>query len=386
MPIQHVRSLAQPQTVSFVGILTNFAPLRQTKGDDWIADFYVQDAEFNIDPQYSSSSIRCKIFRRDRSRLPSGWTVGDPVLVRNIQVKPYNKTTEGVSPSRDSAAVLFFPQGPELRAALANGGASKLPFKGSELAPPTPQERAAVVNVKRAHLNFGGEKSGAARAPIIMPSRDRRRLLKDISVGEYCDLAVEVVKKWDEMSTVDLHVTDYTTNTGLFLYEDPDVDEVSGFSTTKWQGPYGQVTLHVRLWEPHASWARNLHPGDMVYLRNVHIKMTSLTHLEGALHEDQKYPEKLQISKLTDRGLITEHERRKKAYYQQREKEAEARLNPGQPKKASAKASAKKKEEKKERQRLKKQQERAEAERKAEEAEKSKAGLNKHGKRSLLSA
>lgn len=211
--------------------------------------------------------------------------------------------------------------------------------------------------------------------------RKKLALLKDMGIGFY-DMVGQVVKTFAATyDSMDVYVTDYTTNKNLFMYEDPEADDDFNFGIqTKWPGPFGKMTIMVRLWEPHLSYARaNVQEGDFVFLQNIKTKISLTGNLEGALHQDQKYPNKVQIRKCTNTSQLDPLLTRKKAYEDQREQRpvgGKTFLN--QPKKPSAKAAAKRKEEKKQRRRLQKELEEQELEKKAEEESVVRAGINPH--------
>ncbi|KAF2646122.1 hypothetical protein P280DRAFT_512323 [Massarina eburnea CBS 473.64] len=210
--------------------------------------------------------------------------------------------------------------------------------------------------------------------------------VKDLVVDKFCDLVAEVVKTFYTHDAMDLYVTDYTENRGLFNYTDPDDPENLGYPSAKnWRGPYGQITIPIRLWDPHASRARQIvKEGDIVFLQNVRIKLDQDNKLEGRLHQDLRYPDKVCIMICRDpRQLAGLHENKKAWERTQARKKTDGPQNA--PKKASAKASAKKKQDKKDRQRMKREQERDEAQEKLDqelENEKKKKdtrlGLNPH--------
>lgn len=171
---------------------------------------------------------------------------------------------------------------------------------------------------------------------IISTSRsDRFALIKDLSANSFADLIVHVVKTWYQDERVHLYVTDYTINKSLFDYaessdeEDRDAaNNESAFLTRAtrekrpWQGPKGRMTLQIMLWEPHSYFAReNAHEGDFVSLRNVHIKPDSNGRLEGVMHTDRKYPEKVAINILEDGQhndpRFVELKNRKREYWKQ---------------------------------------------------------------------
>lgn len=385
-----------PGTIaSFIGILTAITePF--IKAGSWQLEFTVYDGltASSFDPK---SSIRCKLNRPERDDLPVG-SVNEPVLIRNINVirYAYNGSMEAQASRSAGTEISFFPANqipqPEYSAPYGSlGGATRLPCTGTARRPHTPYEQLAIINIKAlaassSALRARAMQSSVARTPYAALSTGTARnkkdcLLKDVEVNRFCNLAVEVVKVWDSgYETMDLSVTDYTANKDFFDYEDPNhADSYSYAGSAAWKGPYGQVTMPVRLWEPHTSYARaNVEVGDLIFLSNVHIKWSQTNKIEGALHQDQKYPQRVQIRKISNREQIAAHAARKEAYLGAQTRQDA--LQPHQPRKASAKKSAKKKEERKARERQQREAEQRELEKNLEEEAAAKANLNQHSK------
>jgi flagellar biosynthesis GTPase FlhF len=383
-----------PGTVaSFIGILTDITVTFWRTGS-WQLEFTVYDgltaASFD-----RKSAIRCQLNRPGRDDLPVG-AVNDPVLIRNINVITYNGFLEAQASRSAGTEISFFPANQipqsEYSAPYGSlGGASRLPCNGTARRPHTPDEQLAIINIKAlaatsSALRARAMQSSVARTPHAPSSTGNPRnkkdcLLKDVQVGRFCNLTVEVVKCWDSGNdTIDLFVTDYTTNKDFFDYEDPNhPDAYSYAGSSTWKGPYGQVTMSVRLWEPHTSRARaQVGVGDLIFLSNVHIKWSQANRIEGALHQDKKFPEKFQIRKISNREQIAALAARKEAYLGAQDRQDAHQ--PHQPKKASAKKSAKKKEERRARERQEREAEQRELEKKLEEEAASKANLNQHSK------
>jgi protection of telomeres protein 1 len=160
------------------------------------------------------------------------------------------------------------------------------------------------------------------------------RLIKDVSDGMFADLLVRIVKKFVNSSdSAELYVTDYTENRDLFYRphpsEDPkrellgrDGDAYAYITSTsrEWEGPYGYFALNVKLWQPHAAAAdREFQEGDIAFLTNVKIKYSPSSKLEGSIHSDWKYPDKVCIIKPDGRAMsaISDLNQRQQEYENQ---------------------------------------------------------------------
>ncbi|KAF2466077.1 uncharacterized protein BDR25DRAFT_238065 [Lindgomyces ingoldianus] len=203
------------------------------------------------------------------------------------------------------------------------------------------------------------------------------RRISELEAGKFADMVGEVIKTYPaNFDSLDIYVTDYTENQDLFYYQDPS--EMDLPPTKPWPGPYGQMTLQIRLFEPHASFARqNIREGDLVHIQNIHVKYSAANQLEGAVHQDRRFIDRINIRKISRQDQI-QPIRKLKAEYFRRRLSRSATITVNEPKKPSAKASAKKKEEKKERQRMQKEQEQKELEERAKTRAAARAGINPH--------
>lgn len=132
-------------------------------------------------------------------------------------------------------------------------------------------------------------------------------LIQDVQVNNLAQLLGQVVR----LNTYDsekclMYLTDYTSNAGLMDIkkqdedeQGPEGDEYNYMARKKkdWPGPWGQLTIQVAVWEPHASFVRErVKAGDLVLLTYVRIKAGRFEGgIEAAVHEDKRYPEKIHV-------------------------------------------------------------------------------------------
>lgn len=371
--------------VSLLGIVTSLQEPRRSRGTDWTLSFTIQD-DFTAGSVGGSSSMGCRVFKPSQASLPKITSTGDVVILRNFKLNPWQGRMDCIS--NVASGVLVFP-------------ASKIPVHelsqayllGTQrlMCHATPGAKEASIIEQKAVLNMKHSSSGSAQdvqqhASLVAhkaTARHREQLITDLADGRFADIRAVVLNVYySNHGTVELKVSDYTPNKDLFLYVDPK-QEPGLFHKREWPGPYGQVTLEVRLYEPHAAWARaNLAQNDFVYLRNVHIRRSLKGFLEGAMHQDRQNLDQVDIRKLQDKTVIEEIRQRQKTYEQQRPEVSLTHLV-NAPKKSSAKASAKKKQEKKERLRVQREAEQKELEEKQESWEANRSGVNRNGKASL---
>lgn len=154
-------------------------------------------------------------------------------------------------------------------------------------------------------------------------------LIKDIADFRFSDLLVEIIKIYPcNDGSVEIYVTDYTHNGLLFHYSSPkenlgefgteNLYEYSGIQNkNKWPGPYGKMTLQIKVWPPHSSWIHeNVKEEEYVFLRNVRIKTSLDARLEGSLHSDRQYPDRIDVQqcRLNDTEVV-QLLRRKQEYW-----------------------------------------------------------------------
>lgn len=369
-------------------------------GGQFELEFVIQD-DFSTGTVGGRLGLTCKTKRRTLEDLPKRdhrtadvACPGDCALVRHMKMGTHGRVPFARTAGELRSEIIFFPAksipAPEFSTPFSVGGQSDLPWNGTRYCEaPSKTEQMAIISVKAAASPFMSKIQKAAPPATFpktsMSGNKKDALIKDIIIGKFYNLVGEIVKMYyADQSNLDLYISDYTENKDLYHYTDPDeADEFTTSEQRSWKGPYGQVTIAIRLWEPHASFARsNFREGDLIRLLNVRTKFSRLNLLEGALHQDQKYPEKIGVVKCTLSHQIEEHAQRKTVYLDGYEaKKASDILARSAPKIPSEKPSTKKKEvkkERKEKQRLEKEIERVALEKAAEEQKIARAGINPH--------
>lgn len=127
-------------------------------------------------------------------------------------------------------------------------------------------------------------------------------LLKNASPSTFVDLLCHVVKTYDDdwQDRFTLYVTDYTQNPFFYEYTEKDTRSNLYDNSRKWEGPLGKFTLQVTVWDANAYHCRrHVQEGTFVRLYNVNMKMMN-GYLEGKVHGDKRYPEKVGIQIVND--------------------------------------------------------------------------------------
>ncbi|KAI5294256.1 hypothetical protein KEM52_004370, partial [Ascosphaera acerosa] len=125
--------------------------------------------------------------------------------------------------------------------------------------------------------------------------------VNDIQDATFVDLVCQVVKTFDDDSAdkFTIYVTDYTANPLLYNYTAADArDSLFGAAARRrWDGPLGQRSMQVTLWDANALYARR-HlgssdtgggggaAGSFVRLFNVNVRLMAGV-FEGKLHGDK---------------------------------------------------------------------------------------------------
>ena len=285
---------------TIMGIVTDLMPPSRTGGTDHMITFTVMDN--------SGRKARVRYFHKELTGLPAIQHTSDIVLLHHIRYKEYKGAF--IFLSNHSTSWTVFHSGSIPQSSFSES--LDIPFVSSTLAPdPTPQEKQYAHALAKEVYRGSYDDTIAVTEAQAQPSfasgpRDKFSLLEDITANTYHDLTGQVVKSHQVYERIELYITDYTANPLFFDYgqvQEGREGDKFGYqqrANSKWPGPWGKHTLCVTLWEPHSGYAlAKVKEKDFVELRNVHCKLgrdVSIERLEGAIHTDKKYPERVDIS------------------------------------------------------------------------------------------
>ena len=296
--------------VNIIGVVTEFKSPYKTKGTDWscicdIADQTLGNLGF---AGQSGLSVRC--FNLSASLLPAVHGPGDVVVLKSVKVSKYREM-KIVLTTRDTRWVVI-PLSSIPTQVPANIQQLQIPpvRSGRESFPLSKEMMAYAANLVNSHDRsiYGGSAmtpgsaSGATTPRSAAPVRDKFALVKDLEISRFYDLVGQVCKKFRSgySECVELYITDYTGNELLWLNHDESIEPGYSSGNQKWPGPFGKLAMTVSLFPPHSEFAmENLEVDDYVFLRNVHIKYSRDSKMEGVLHTDNKYLDKVDITKLS---------------------------------------------------------------------------------------
>jgi hypothetical protein len=312
--------------------------------------------------------------------MPQTAQIGDAVLLRDIPLTTFNGQVLALSTAKTPLKFLTFPNdnipSPSYQVNIM-GGKQKLSGEGSpgQLEVLTLAEQAYIIKLKHdlaeqisarrlSHELAPGTPTGAGNAAKRTNPNDQAgnavdagpakrprytggfgpkfRLIKDTTFPPcWTDLCGEVIKSFPNSWGYDLYITDYTTNTNMREYPEPDEAEdddagpgrdgddfnYAGVPTKRWPGPWGYNILKVNVKEPHAGYiTSHVKVGDFVELDNVKMREALDGTLEADMWPDHLDTRRVQITKLDPMSaLVTRLQERREKYWSSREKLVHAR-------------------------------------------------------------
>ncbi|CAO1599215.1 hypothetical protein XANCAGTX0491_002951 [Xanthoria calcicola] len=336
------------QEVSVIGVVTDFLPPARFKGPDWTCNFRLADETTYDD------GVKIRYFRPMETELPQVEANGDVIILQKVKITEWSGMIVGLSSRNTLWTVCPATSIPEK---VPTGRIKLKCIQGKGSSPATEEQMRSAIELCNSRDRTSSSTSpttidpsstNPTQPPIAIPStagipssitgrQDKFALLKDVKDHMFCDLVGQVIKSYPSNGIVELYITDYTSNGLLYNYAwGHDDDETSALP--KWRGPLGKHTLTVSLFPPHSYYAQsNVVEDQYVFLRNTRIKYSQTGKLEGTLHTDRRYPDRVDITIIRDTNddRVKDLLRRKLEYTKQfsREKDAFVSLNQGQKRK-----------------------------------------------------
>ncbi|PSK42871.1 hypothetical protein B9Z65_6825 [Elsinoe australis] len=330
VPITQV--LAGPDKVpsSVAGFVTDVMEPTVTRTGDYMITISLCDVDYN-QSSGSWTGVKARLFRKFVSAFPKP-NLGDIIFIKNIGKVIFGgntmlsgSRTEFVLFNRDHIPDLAFSS--QFQAGKNNIQST---YSHPSLAPSFDEQYYAMIMkseygeqvlqytdltqrpqpsipMNRPELVNSGEYSTTASRP----SADKFGLIKDIQVAKFYDMVVEVVKIFPVKFAdyVEVYVTDYTSNRELYDYPTPEEMDRNGRdgdtfnymdnSKRDWPGPWGQMVLALEIRYPHMGYIQqHVNERDFIELKNVRIKMSRSSRLEGNLWPDKLWPDKVLVDKV----------------------------------------------------------------------------------------
>ncbi|KAL5929422.1 hypothetical protein PoMZ_02057 [Pyricularia oryzae] len=313
------------------------APIH-TRGKDYKMNVTVFDHSTVEDQR----SIELAIFRPLMDQFPK-FNAGDVLLAFSVKVQEFQGCISLITHNNSSLNVY---SGILIPKPSGSQSASVALKSNAKLRGRLPSDKDhAYVSYMYHHLDkscIPDQEAFQAEANQSMNIRDKFSTLENITEGNFYDIIVQLVKDpYDMFGTLTCYVTDYTTNSRFFNQttdgkgrgraerdDDPygytakfQINNIE--SASAWPGPYGQMSMQLTCWDPHASYIKDnkLGAGTWVRFQNVHIKPgKNGINLEGFLRQDQKYPERIKVEILEDNDSRLKDVLRRKQEYEKSNK------------------------------------------------------------------
>lgn len=324
----------QNEEVNIMGVVVDFLPPSRSRGTDYMSTFSIADLTHGG----YGDGLKARFFRPIKSDLPCIRGTGDVIILRKVKIKVWSGMNIALSNGNTGWTVFPAPNIPE---GVSQGEVQLVHHKSARMQSPTVAESLYAI------LLCNSQDRSRFRAPIELEATDttsptvapavlanpkqKFSLIKDVKIDSFHDLVGQVVKKYTNNGRCELYVTDYTSNSLLYNYEwgRPEGQEVAregdvyGYTSRhsghkQWPGPYGKMTLQVALWAPHSYFATdNVKDEDYIHLRNVRIKFGQDAKLEGCLHTDRLYADRIDVTILKDHedDRVKDVMRRKREYW-----------------------------------------------------------------------
>ncbi|TWU78337.1 hypothetical protein ED733_008545 [Metarhizium rileyi] len=306
--------------INLIGVLTDFRAPIPTKGKDWKCQMRIYDQSVEDDP---NESILLNVFW-PQDDMPDA-RCGDVIVTFSAKVQHYEAS---ISLCTHATTDLHIYESSKIPKPRADASRARRPSNKTKINRHPNKYENEFVSILYSTINkeripteseFNVLKENSTRV------KNKYSELKDLRDGLFVDTVVQIVKEpYDLGDKFTLWVSDYTEHASFYQYKfmagssRGQDDNPSGYLSkspdssqkSSWTGPFGQRSMQVTCFEPHASIIREQHLslGTWVSLRNLQIKFGHSVHnLEGYLREDRGAQTiKINISKLDhlDTGLL----------------------------------------------------------------------------------
>ncbi len=321
------------EDLNIMGVVVDFLPPTRSRGTDYMSTFSLADST-------GYDGLKVRFFRPMESEHPSIQGTGDVVILIAVKVKVWSGMKIALS-SFNTAWTVFPAAAIPESAGLCNAKIAH--NKGTRMKAPTVAETLYAITLCNsqdrstftAPIQRGP--TTVADSSVVVSSaavnwNKKFSLIKDVKIDTFYDVVGQVVKTYFSNGRCELYFTDYTSNNLMYNYEWGRSEEEEGIArdgdehgylpkrikNRDWPGPYGKLTLQVALWEPHSYFAmQSVKDADWIHLRNLRIKLGQDGKLEGCLHTDMRYPERIDVTILKDHedDRVKEVMRRKRDYW-----------------------------------------------------------------------
>lgn len=254
--------------------------------------------------------MRVNLFHKQRDHLPE-LRAGDVLYLQGVKVTRFVMGgDQRVDQLVGSGTLEYIQWRDDATQPIARAG-------GASMLSALVQQR--VATLLQGDSSLPGADVGADTTVVVGRSKYRPRLkIKDMTKEKrFQDVCCEVLQTYDHENYMELLVTDYTANP-LLKYRGME---------SKFNGPYGFFTLNVLCYDQNHAFCRSrVTPGDMVLLSNLGSRVDKSDNLEGVLHGDRVYLDKVNVIKLRETQDVVQEIRQQKQIYLDKWEESQRKM------------------------------------------------------------
>jgi len=268
------------------------------------------------DRSQNSVGVKARFFTLNERILPQITSNGDIIILSAMKVTSFNGEVILLADKYNLRYILSRPDS-------ITGIPSSVCYPISMSM--SPDDLKCMAQLRAWWKTLGANTAHSPTQSVTAAPWDKRRkfsFVRDMEHGHFYDMAGRVVKIFDSGRWFTVYITDFTSNKRLFPYDPSGHDETS---ERRWNGPWGQYTLQVLLWDVNAQEARGqILEGQYIFLKNMHVRenrdsASAKPCYEGVLHGDRRYPDRIDFTIINNPDDSRVHD------IKQREKEYERR-------------------------------------------------------------
>ncbi|KPI36080.1 Protection of telomeres protein 1 [Cyphellophora attinorum] len=302
-----------------IGVCVDFLPITKSRGSDYTMKLTLHDPYW-----VDGIGMAFQLFVKKESHAPQVTNQGDVIIFHSAGTL-YNPRMGKVALSNYSStwSVLDYDS---LRNSTADDFSDVVIHRSDRDGVKAPIPNVEEIKYAKAILELEDSSSWkglqgqtsletnnimAANGGTPSMVRGKERSISSLTIpvdrDYYVDILAEVRRIYTTDMRMELSVTDYTDENPSLFDCKPESDENAhdpgdqfGYiasSHKAWPGPWGRRTFNITLWEPHRSYAvASVTHGSLIQFRNVHVKVDQQAKLEGIVHQDKLYPDKVLVS------------------------------------------------------------------------------------------
>lgn len=268
----------QHRFVDLIAVVSSFSEIKPTKGSDMQRSLVVCDPTASM----PSSGLMVQFYRPVAAELPRPVS-GSIIILRKFKLFDYRGSFQAWS-HNSSSWIVYDANGKNILNSTLRMSSTSPDIQNYVF-------RLAGWWKARSGISATSEVKLPENANSAMAHSTERSTLtvKEVRENKFFNIYGYIVKTFPSRDNAfTIYLTDYTTNALLHDYQHGE---------GRWQGPFGQQTIQITLWDINARFGHaHLHDDMYVYLRNVHGKRNNAGRLEGALRGDRMHPGRVNVT------------------------------------------------------------------------------------------